>query len=201
MEGHLSDFDLERLTAVVLSGFDRLDHPIISVALTLGVFWFRGYLARRIARDNAASQLFSIQRHLADIAFGRGGGAQLPTHVSMTLKNQFVARIDEVKAQGRAAGLARDIGPSIDLYRESVQTFFDYWEGYTYATDNMRGWYGQTKSKLHDALKAIHRYNAYKAKIETDEDGNRLSTPDGVRGDEVGTFDRNQMGYASPDRH
>ncbi len=92
------------------------------------------------------------------------------------------------------------MGPAIDLYSESVKTFFDHWEGFTYATDSMRGWYGQTKRQLHEALRALNRYNAYKAKIETDEDGNPFSDPDGVRGDEVGTFDRNQMGYVAPDK-
>ena len=194
----MNDLDLERLTAVALSGFDRLDHPIISVILTLGVFWFRGYLSRRTARDNAAAQLFSIQRHLADIAFGRGGGAQLPEHVSKTLKDQFLSRIDEVKAQGRAAGLGREFGPAVDLYRGSVNTFFDHWEGYTYATNKMRGWYGQTKRELHGALRSVGRYNAFRRRIETDEDGNSMSDPDSIGGDEVSTFDRNQMGYAQP---
>lgn len=194
-EGRLSDLDLERLTAAALSGFDRIDHPVTSVVLTLGVFWFRGHLARRTARDNAAAQLFSIQRHLADIAFGRGGGAKLPEHVSKTLSDQFIARVDEVKAQARAAGLSRDVGPAIDLYRESVKTFFEHWQGYTYATDNMRGWYGRTKRELHAALRALGRYRAFKRKIETDEDGESINDPDSVRGDEVATFDRNQMGY------
>jgi len=190
------DFDLDRLGVIVLSGFDRLDHPITAVFLTLGTFWFRGYLARRTARDNAAAQLFSIQRHLADIAFGRGGGAQLPEHVSKTLKNQFIARVDEVKAQAKAAGLGGKVGPAIDLYRTSITTFFDHWEGYTYATNKMRGWYGQTKSELHASLRSLGRYKAFKRKIETDEEGSPIRDPDSVRGDEDATFDRNQMGYA-----
>lgn len=192
----MTNFDPERITAAALSGFDRLDHPITSVVLTLGVFLFRGYLARRTARDNAASQLFSIQRHLADIAFGRGGGAKLQDHVATTLRGQFIARIDEVKAQARASGLGGKVGPAVDSYSRSVSTFFDHWEGYTNATDKMRGWYGQTKGELHDALKALGRYKTFKHKIETDEDGQPIADPDGVGGDEVSTFDRNQMGYA-----
>lgn len=191
------EWDLERLLTAGLSGFDRLDHPIVSVALTLGVFLFRGYLARRTARDNAAAQLISIQRHLSDIAFGRGGGAKLPEHVSRTLRHQFITRIDDVKAQAKAAGLNGSIGLSVDRYRDHVQTFFDHWEGYTNATDKMRGWYGKTKHGLHEALRSLGRYQAFKKKIETDEDGNRFVDPDSVGGDEVSTFDRNQMGYSS----
>lgn len=96
--------------------------------------------------------------------------------------------------------LRSKLGPAIDIYSNAVKTFFDRWEGYTYATNKMRGWYGQTKQQLHASLKALNRYNAYKAKIETDEKGKRLLDPDSVRGDQVGIFDLSQVGYATPDR-
>jgi hypothetical protein len=84
------------------------------------------------------------------------------------------------------------------LYHRAVEEFLTKWEGQTNASPKLKGFYGTTKAKLHDTGEARGRYGTDEAEIETNEDGYPIANPDDVFGDEVGTYDRNKLGYAEP---
>lgn len=173
-------------------------HPTTALLAPVGAYLFRGYQGRKQARDYIADRLIAIQRDLAALAFGVGGGAKQRDHVNQLMASQFSRRVQDLREHAATRPLGAKITVLLDQYSRAIENYMSDWIMASNQSAGLTEQYDATRRDLHRVLRALGRYSVMKREIIELEDRTRADHPDKVQADE-GNASRQRNGLRYQD--
>ena len=180
-------------------GATAAQHPATALLAPVGAYLFRGYQGRKLARDHIADRLIAIQRDLATLAFGTGGGAKQRDHVNELVSIQFRQRVQDLREHAATRSLGAKLTVMLDQYSRAIEDYIASWVLASNQSSGLTAQYNTTRRDLHRALRALSRYSVMKREIIELEDRTRADDPDKVQADN-GNASRQRNGLRYQDQ-